>query len=37
MFSGHQNKTLQANVDEFEEEFVKMNGIVNRVVEEKRE
>jgi hypothetical protein len=37
MFSGHQNKTRQTKVDEFEEEIVKKNGIVNRVVEEKRE
>jgi hypothetical protein len=37
MFSGHQNKILQAQVDEFEEEIVKKNGIVNRVVEEKSE
>ena len=37
MFSGHQNKILQAQVDEFEEEIVKKNRIVNRVVEEKRE
>ena len=37
MFSGHQNKILQAQVDVFEEEIVKKNGIVNRVVEEKSE
>ena len=37
MFGGHQNKILQSQVDVFEEEIVKKNGIVNRVVEEKRE
>jgi hypothetical protein len=37
MFSGHQNKALQVKVDELEETIGKKNGIVNRVVEEKRE
>ena len=37
MFSGHQTKTLQAKVAELEDEVLKKNGIVNRVVEEKRE
>jgi peptidoglycan hydrolase CwlO-like protein len=37
MFCGHKTKTLQVKVDEFEEEISKKNGVVNRVVEERRE